>query len=51
VLGPLGAFWLVAQGTWPEKALVLCVTNDFVWWVPFALYLYDAWAPFKQTWR
>ena len=23
--------------------LVLCVTNDFIWWVPLRLYLYDSW--------
>jgi hypothetical protein len=27
---------------------VLCVTNDFVWWIPFALYLRDAW-PFYRA--
>ncbi len=42
VLGPIGAANLVLAGTWPPKALMLCVTNDFIWWVPFALYLWDA---------
>ena len=42
VLGPIGLAQLIATGAWPMKAIVLCVTNDFIWWVPFALYLYDA---------
>lgn len=45
LLGPLGAYWLILQGQWPLKALVLCVGNDFIWWIPFAFYLRD-W--FKQ---
>jgi hypothetical protein len=42
VLGPIGAIALIDQGRWPLRAIVLCVTNDFIWWIPFALYLYDA---------
>jgi len=42
VLGPLGMFGLIATGAWPASALVLCVTNDFIWWIPFGLYLRDA---------
>ena len=41
VLGPVGMFWLIATGAWPASALVLCVTNDFIWWIPFGLYLRD----------
>ncbi len=41
VLGPLGMMQLIATGAWPMKAVVLCVTNDFIWWIPFALYLRD----------
>jgi hypothetical protein len=43
VLGPIGMFWLIATGTWPFSAAVLCLTNDVIWWVPFAVYLTDAW--------
>ena len=43
VLGPIGMFWLIWNGTWPASALVLCVANDLIWWLPFALYLHDAW--------
>ena len=41
VLGPIGLAQLIAGGVWPMKTIVLCVTNDFIWWVPFALYLRD----------
>jgi hypothetical protein len=43
ILGPLGMIWQIASGSWPLSALVLCVTNDFIWWLPFGLYLHDAW--------
>jgi hypothetical protein len=42
VLGQIGLAQLIATGKWPPAALVLCVTNDFIWWIPFGLYLYDA---------
>jgi hypothetical protein len=42
VLGPIGLVQLIASGAWPMKSVVLCATNDFIWWVPFALYLRDA---------
>ena len=41
VLGPIGLAQLLVSGVWPLKSIVLCVTNDFIWWVPFALYLRD----------
>jgi hypothetical protein len=44
VLGPIGLAELLWSGAWPAKSIVLCVTNDFIWWVPFALYLRDAYA-------
>ena len=43
VLGPIGLGWLVWRGEWPLSAGVACLTNDLIWWVPFALYLRDAW--------
>ena len=42
VLGPLGLGHLIWSGTWPAATLLLCLTNDLIWWIPFALYLYDA---------
>ena len=44
VLGPIGLVQLIASGAWPLKSAVLCVTNDFIWWIPFAVYLRDAYA-------
>src|ERR1700752_4076385 len=45
VLGPLGLAQLIWNGQWPWATAVLCLTNDCIWWIPFALYLYDAWPP------
>lgn len=49
VLGPIGLAVLILQGEWPPATLVLCLTNDFIWWVPFAIYLYDAWPHYRDT--
>jgi len=49
VLGPIGLALLILQGEWPRATLVLCLTNDFIWWVPFTLYLYDAWPYYRRT--
>jgi len=48
VLGPIGMARLIATGEWPASAAVLCLTNDLIWWIPFALYLRDAW-PFYRA--
>lgn len=49
VLGPVGMAVLVFSGRWPLRAaLGICLTNDLLWWIPFALYLRDAW-PFYKT--
>lgn len=45
ILGPIGLAFLIWRGLWPLRSLVLCLTNDFIWWVPFALYLRDARGP------
>ena len=51
VLGPIGLLLLLWQGVWPPATLVLCLTNDFIWWVPFFLYLYDSWPHFRRSLR
>ena len=51
VLGPLGLARLILTGAWPPASLVLCLTNDFIWWIPFALYLRDAWPLFRHDLR
>lgn len=49
VLGPIGWLRLVWSEQWPLATLVLCLTNDLIWWIPFGLYLYDAWtAPYAH---
>lgn len=47
VLGPIGMVWLIWTDTWPRAAGLLCITNDLIWWLPFALYLRDAWPAFR----
>lgn len=51
ILGPIGMAVLLWQGVWPLATVILCITNDFVWWVPFVLYLRDAWPHFRRSWR
>src|SRR5687768_1282831 len=51
VLGPIGLVVLIATGQWPWQTLVLCLTNDFIWWIPFGLYLRDAWPFFRADLR
>ena len=43
ILGPAGWLVLFLRGEWPLTSLALIVTNDLVWWVPFAIYLRDGW--------
>jgi hypothetical protein len=47
VLGPLGLSVLIVRGVWPPSTLVLCLTNDFIWWLPFGLYLKDSWPRYR----
>jgi len=49
ILGPAGLLLLICQGAWPPATLVLCLTNDFIWWIPFGLYLMDAWPCFRSS--
>jgi len=48
VLGPIGLFYLIWAGTWPAATIVLSLTNDLIWWLPFLLYLHDAWPAYRQ---
>lgn len=48
ILGPIGLAVLIAQGAWKPATIVMCATNDFVWWIPFALYLWDSWVFYKK---
>ncbi len=49
VLGPIGLSVLIVGGHWPPATMVLCLTNDLVWWLPFGLYLKDAWPHYKRS--
>jgi hypothetical protein len=49
ILGPIGLAIELVRGTWPLAAAMICVTNDFIWWLPFGFYLRDAWPHFKRT--
>lgn len=51
VLGPIGLAYLIASGQWPPATAVLCLTNDLIWWLPFGLYLRDAWPLFREEMR
>jgi hypothetical protein len=47
ILGPVGLMVLLIRGVWPMSTIVLCITNDLIWWLPFGLYLKDSWPFFK----
>lgn len=49
VLGPIGLFQLIWSGTWPMQTLILTLTNDLIWLIPFGMYLVDAWPWFKAS--
>jgi len=51
ILGPIGLIMLIAKGAWTPASAILCLTNDFIWWIPFSIYLYDSWAWFRQDLR
>lgn len=51
LLGPVGLLYLIWNGTWPVATVVLCLTNDIIWWVPFGLYLHDSWPAFRRELR
>ena len=50
ILGPIGWLISVLQGAWPVESGVLILTNDLIWWIPFGLYLRDAWPMWRATW-
>jgi hypothetical protein len=51
VLGPLGLAVAIAHGGWPLQSIVLSVTNDFIWWIPFGAYLIHSWPTYRSSLR
>jgi hypothetical protein len=51
ILGPIGLLKLILMGQWPSATVLLCLTNDFIWWIPFTIYLYDAWPYYKRDFK
>jgi hypothetical protein len=49
ILGPIGLTYLLVTGRWPLASIVICTTNDVIWWIPFGRYLRDAWPIFKRS--
>lgn len=49
VLGPIGLAVLIVRGVWPTATLVLCLSNDILWWIPFSFYLKDSWMSFVAS--
>ncbi len=49
LLGPVGLALLLISGQWPLASSVICLSNDVIWWIPFALYLKDAWPSFRHS--
>ena len=48
VLGPIGLLLLIYQGKLAPGAIVMSLTNDFIWWIPFGIYLSDSWEYYKK---
>jgi hypothetical protein len=43
IFGPIGFVWAATQGELPWSAGATILTNDLIWWIPFALILRRAW--------
>ena len=51
ILGPIGWLYLYFTGVWPLETIVLIISNDLIWWIPFVIYLHDAWLYYKSTFK
>lgn len=51
VAGPLALLVHISAGSWPATALTVVVFNDLLWWLPFGVYLYDAWPHLRSELR
>jgi len=41
IFGPIGWVMAVHSGEWPLRTFPLVLFNDVIWWVPFALFLFQ----------
>lgn len=48
ILGPIGILYYLSIGKWTAPSLIMNVTNDFIWLIPFAIYLWDAFPFFRE---
>ena len=48
IFGPIGAIYYFYLGKWTFPAIIMNLTNDFIWLIPFAIYLYDSFPYYKQ---
>ncbi|HVJ68031.1 MAG TPA: hypothetical protein VM510_08615 [Caulifigura sp.] len=44
IFGPIGFVWSAAHGRLPWTFGATLLTNDLIWWIPFGIILWDAWA-------
>jgi hypothetical protein len=42
ILGPIGILYYINIGKWTSDSIIMNVTNDFIWLIPFGLYLWDS---------
>lgn len=48
ILGPMGIFYYIYLSKWTFNSLIMNLTNDFIWLIPFAIYLYDSWEYYRK---
>ena len=48
ILGPIGLAFVIATGQWPPRTFFVILTNDLIWWIPFGVYLFDAWPYYRD---
>lgn len=50
ILGPIGWLHLFFTHAWPLKTIVLILTNDLIWWIPFTWCLKQSFPAYRRTW-
>ncbi|HMO87409.1 MAG TPA: hypothetical protein PKC18_21060 [Lacipirellulaceae bacterium] len=51
IFGPIGFVWAASRGELPWAAGLTILTNDVVWWYPFAAVLAAAWTAERNAHR